>query len=306
MPTLKEETITPAQARELLNSGYKNRKLSQMKILEYAQLMLSNKWSPTASKIDIDEKGKLINGNHRLEAIILTNTPVTMLVHRGVPTSDREVIDTGVKRSLGQLFSMYTNRKNAVSYAAYINKCVELSTKGAYRIPLVQTLDSAKRWESVFGDGLDWAMDTFFTGKDKNGVSGFMQNAYIGGTFAFAFKRNPAKVREFAKMVVDGENLKARTPAHTVRTMLLNMVLKERGGRKLWKARDVSLKILSGLCAHIKDTPYATAQISKEARDYFIEAYDTAQVKNIMEPFLKLTYEREAAAAKLADAAKVK
>jgi hypothetical protein len=298
--TLKEETITPTYARELLAQGYKNRQLNQNKVLEYAVAIEKNLWSPTASKIDIDEKGKLINGGHRLEACILANKPFTTLVHRGVPTSDRDVIDTGEKRKLTDLMAMYTQRTNVINYAACLNKCLDLLSRKAFKRPRVQTLDAMRRWVPIFEEGIDYTLGQMLT--KGSGWNERFRNGYVTGAFAFAYKRNPAKVKQFLQQVVHGENISAKDPSFTIRSMILNLGDKE--GRSLTKVKDVPYKILSGIYCMIKEQPYTKAQISTEAVDYFIEAYDTAQVKNLLDPYIKLTVQREANMKKLTDAAK--
>lgn len=300
--TIKEETITPAYARELLANGYKNRKLNQNKVLEYAVAIEKNQWSGTASKIDIDEKGKLINGNHRLEACILANKPFTTLVHRGVPTSDRDVIDTGEKRKLSDLISMYTNRQNTLNYSAYLNKCIDILTRNAFKRPRIQTLDAVCKWGPIFEEGIDYVLSQVVSG-NMNRYNRF-RNAYVAGAFAFAHKRNPSATKKFLQQVLLGENISSKDPSYAIRSMILNLGEKE--GRHLSKVKDVPFKILSGLYCMIKEESYTKAQISREAVDYFIEAYDTAQVQNLLAPYIKLTVEREAAAKSLAEQAKVK
>lgn len=304
MTTLKIETITPAYARELLAQGYKNRKLNQNKILEYAVQIEKGKWSPSASKIDIDEKGKLINGNHRLEACILANKPFETLVHRGVPTTDRDVIDTGEKRKLTDLLTMYTNRQNVINYTACLNKCIDLLVRKSFNRPRLQTLDAYEKWKPVFNEGVEYVLGQTLTHSGNKAWVMRFRNGYITGAFAFAYGRNPAATKKFLNQVLYGENINAKDPSYTVRNMILNLGDKE--GRSLTKVKDVPYKILSGLYCMIKEQPYAKAQVSTEAVEYFVEAYETAQVKNLLEPYIKLTVQREAEMKKLMDAAKKK
>ncbi len=305
MTTIKEETITPKEAREILETSYGNRPIRQAAVLEYAVTIDKDKWSPTASKIVIDEKGKLIDGHHRLEACVLANKPFRTLVQRGGATSDRDVIDTGAKRSLNDLFSMYTTQHNISNYTAALNQCANMLTRGQFRRPRLQTLNTAKQWAALFADGLDYVIPEVVRHAGNKNYLSLFRNGYIAGAFVFAFKRNPSKTKEFMKQVMHGDGITSDMPSYTVRNFLINLVKGERQRNRTGSGiNEISLKILSGLYAFIKGTSYKTAQAGREGYEYFLEAYDTAQVKNIMEPYLKLTVEREKSIKELEQKAK--
>lgn len=287
--SLKEEDISPNLATQMLATSYGNRPISQPAVLEYAVVMDSGKWSPTASKIDIDLRDRLVNGHHRLMALVLCNKTIRMLVHRGVPVEDREVIDTGRSRSLNDLTSMYTRRVNAHNYNAALNICCNLVSRQAFRRPKLRTLDTASRWAKLFEDGLEYVVPSVVA--PGVGRSNKFRNGYVSGAFAFAYKRNPSATKSFLKATMLGENIDSSMPAYTVRSVLLNDTkgrLTGGGG-----VPEITFKILSGLYATIKGQSYRTGQAGREGYLYFLEAYDNAQVKNLMEPFLKFTAARQ-------------
>lgn len=288
---LEVESITPNDAVELLATSYGNRPINKPTVLEYAVIMDSDKWSPTASKIDLDEKGRLVNGHHRLEAIILANKTVKMLVHRGVPTEDRDVIDTGRSRTLNDITSMYTRRENVTQWNAALQVCVALVTKGAFNRPKLKSLDTAQRWERLFQEGLDFAVP-FGAGQGYRAHTAF-RNGYVVGALAFAFKRNPQATKSFAKAMMLGENITADMPSYVVRTAIMHSersARKHKGGGGI---NEMAFKILSGLYATIRGTSYKTAQAGREGYMYFLESYDTTQVKAMVEPYLRFTKSRE-------------
>lgn len=285
---LTEEDISPKDAAELLATSYGNRPINQPTVLEYAVVMDAGKWSPTASKIDIDEKGRLVNGHHRLEAIILARKTIRMLVHRGVPTADRDVIDTGRARTLNDLTRMYTGRLNANNWNAALQTCVTLLAAGRVRRPKLKTLDTAQRWEKLFRDGLDFVIP--FVVAPGVGRNNRFRVGAVTGALTFAYKRNPAAVKSFTKALVLGESLTSDMPSYVVRSAILGGRMTLSGGGGI---NDMSLKVLSALLASIKGTSYRTAQAGREGLMYFLEAYDTAQVEALMSPFLKFTEQRK-------------
>lgn len=91
-------SVTPDQATEWLDNSAKNRKLSQRRIGLYAEMMKRGDWMLTNQGIAIDEFGKLIDGQHRLRAIVEADIPIELLVIRAAPNRSQLVLDQGLKR----------------------------------------------------------------------------------------------------------------------------------------------------------------------------------------------------------------
>lgn len=100
------ETITPAKAVEYRESSLGNRPLSKTTIRAYADTMKQGKWMLNGVPIIFDDNGHIIDGHHRIEAIILAGIPVQMTVCRGVPSAAFVTIDQGRSKNLGQLLAM--------------------------------------------------------------------------------------------------------------------------------------------------------------------------------------------------------
>src|SRR4051812_36080512 len=101
----KPESITPAIAAAILKNNIANRPVRQMAIDEYAQEMSAGRWALTHQGIAIDEKNTLLDGQHRLLAVMQSGVTVVMQVTRGVPVTasgngvfTMDVIDNGRTR----------------------------------------------------------------------------------------------------------------------------------------------------------------------------------------------------------------
>ena len=95
-------TITPNMAKVMLEQNIKNnRRLNHNAVNRYARIMKAGGWNLTHQGIAFDDQGQLIDGQHRLEAIVRANVPVTMMATYGVKHNDGEAftIDTGTKRT---------------------------------------------------------------------------------------------------------------------------------------------------------------------------------------------------------------
>lgn len=95
--------ITPELAIQLLEANTLNRTLRDTRVERYAQDMKAGKWLLNGETIKITEDGQLLDGQHRLWAVIEANTPVDMLVVRGLDERVLHTIDTGAARTFADV-----------------------------------------------------------------------------------------------------------------------------------------------------------------------------------------------------------
>lgn len=100
-PTTEWVDITPSQAEKWLGKNHNNRNQRSGKIAAYARDMKSGNWKVTGDSIKFDWNGRLIDGQHRLEAIIAAKTSVQMLIVRGLDPETQGALDVNAKRSPG-------------------------------------------------------------------------------------------------------------------------------------------------------------------------------------------------------------
>jgi hypothetical protein len=93
------EVITPAIAQMYLSKQTGNRKINQNTVKRYAGDMVNGDWLTTHQGIAIDGKGCLLDGQHRLLAIIESGRSVNMLVSKGVAREAAADMDSGMMRS---------------------------------------------------------------------------------------------------------------------------------------------------------------------------------------------------------------
>lgn len=114
--------VTPSMARRWLGSNLNNRPLRDRRIAKYADDMLNGRWTFAGDPIRFDSDGNLIDGQHRLYALILAEMPsVTFLVIRGLPPEAQTVMDQGAKRTPGDQLAM-RGYKNAQATAASVKQ----------------------------------------------------------------------------------------------------------------------------------------------------------------------------------------
>lgn len=99
--------ITPSYAKKLLATDSNNRKLMKQKVERYAALMRSGNWTASdVFTISVDWNGHLIDGQHRLTAVVVTGLTVEMVIVSGCDPILRKYIDTGASRTTSQVITM--------------------------------------------------------------------------------------------------------------------------------------------------------------------------------------------------------
>lgn len=110
MLSFKAETITPQQASDLLERSsitFKNRNVTPSFVKRYIQDMKSGNWhADTGETLKIDIKGRVIDGQHRLQAIVQADIDQRMWVCRGIETEMFQYIDQGKTRDLKDIMTV--------------------------------------------------------------------------------------------------------------------------------------------------------------------------------------------------------
>lgn len=119
-------TITPTIARELLQRNTGNRKLTESHVDFLAAEMKKGNWVFDGQPIRLTEGGALLDGQHRLNAIIKANVASEFLVVTGVPLESFKVMDTGKSRSASDVLSIkgyehYSTIAAAAKFLIYHN-----------------------------------------------------------------------------------------------------------------------------------------------------------------------------------------
>jgi len=98
--------VTPEMAAQWLRSNTANRKASQAAVKRWAEIMKAHSWKLCSDAIAFDVNGVLINGQHRLMAVIEANMTQPFLVAYNFPDGSKEACDIGKKRQLHEIMTI--------------------------------------------------------------------------------------------------------------------------------------------------------------------------------------------------------
>jgi hypothetical protein len=98
--------VSPEMAEELLKFNTKNRKIVPQAVKEYAKAMHDGRWLFDAAPIRISTDGVVLDGQHRLHAIVQSGTTQRMSIWKNLAPETQAVMDTGRKRSFANALTL--------------------------------------------------------------------------------------------------------------------------------------------------------------------------------------------------------
>lgn len=113
------EKITPKAAEAMLAQNGSNRPITPSLVRRYGDEMRAGRWNTNGQGIIFSPEGQLLDGQHRLKAIIESGMTVEMFVVRGVPAERFETMDSGRARTVGDVLGAqsYKNANNLAAIA---------------------------------------------------------------------------------------------------------------------------------------------------------------------------------------------
>ena len=104
--TTEHWVIDPAKAQELLYNNAVNRKIRPRTVESYAEDMRQGLWRETGEAIKVSRTGQLLDGQHRLSAIIEADLSQELMVVTGLPDDAQQLMDQGAVRSTTDVLGM--------------------------------------------------------------------------------------------------------------------------------------------------------------------------------------------------------
>jgi hypothetical protein len=152
------ELITPESADRLVGTIVKDheRPRSQRLVARYAEEMREGAWnSHSPFPIVIDTNQNLIDGQHRLQAVVESGIPQYFFVHRHVDPSVKECLDIGKKRTNLDLLRQAGHTEATGIRSPVLNKVMEASGIIPWKQP-ARPSQRSRAWLR-FGDNIIWS-----------------------------------------------------------------------------------------------------------------------------------------------------
>lgn len=214
------ELIDPARAAEYLLANCANRPLSPTTVERYAQQMKRGLWRLNGEGIIFDRDGNMIQGQHRMHAIIKSGISQSMLVVRGVETEAFETLDTGLKRSPADVLSLAGIRGDNRRLAAGIRACFTAAWWA--KIPDVPSWRALSnhdylRFAEKNPDIIEWTKEF----KSHRECSKIYPSSFIGPIYVLSLVRGHEFAELFLSRAVSGQMIGHGDPEYTIRERFL-------------------------------------------------------------------------------------
>lgn len=223
-PTCAIELVTPAMAKDWLGKNHRNRKLADAVVRRLAGALGRGEWMISTDAIGLDSDGGVVNGQHRLQMVIESDTPVEMLVLRNVDPDVIKVIDQGVGRNFVQLLQMdgrYTNAPVIDGGIKWLYRTIngfEKTEPTAYKATTLQLLELFEQHPNIVGS-VDPALEVSRVG---------IQRGIAAGIHYQCASVDPDAAGDFFDRLANGLDVEDGDPVYTLREKILANAKKEK------------------------------------------------------------------------------
>jgi len=213
--------ISPSIATEMLKKNYNNRKLSKQNVRYLSKQMKDGQWLFDGQPIRFDEFERLLDGQHRLSAVIESDTTQKFLIVSGLSGDTFKVMDTGKSRSGGDSLLVL-----GVRYATDVSAIAKASIRfksGYYG-------DSSSRMNASNTDIVKWWEDNKSSNIEelikkadvlKRSFSGVMTRSQVA-FFMYTFNEVNVLTSElFMSKLCTGLDLDVNSPIFVLRKRLI-------------------------------------------------------------------------------------
>ena len=220
--------VTPDYAKDLLQKNDRNRGISKYVLSNYVADMENERWQDSASQIQISSEGSLLNGQHRLHAVVQSGRSQYFTITRGLNSETQDVMDLGKTRTVADALSI-RGVKNWHMVAASIRlhygwqtgtpiKTFEGGRTGRTKAQEIELILQEKDKIPMLGEVMNMASRSTAAFRPLTGASAgafLIEATRLPGTWEYA--------RNFIEQVTTGERLVDRDPILVLRNRLNKM-----------------------------------------------------------------------------------
>jgi hypothetical protein len=248
--------ITPNVAKGLLEKNTHNRPVRPATVLRYKNDMMEGRWKEdTAELIKISNTDVILDGQHRLLAVVAANKPIHFHVAKNLNDEIFDVLDTGSVRSASDVFKIDSIKNGGALPSIISNYCVlkngRQSVQGTHANDRMTNselrefyYEKEKFWQMVANKSQSWYLS----------YAKIMSKSMIGGLYALFYDISPKDAEAFFEELCTGggvtnftiKTLRDKLMADRVGTKKLPQGIKNAMVIKTWNAyrKSTVLRVL--------------------------------------------------------------
>jgi hypothetical protein len=216
--------VDPGQAAHWLQNNFVNRPLSQDVVDAYARDMVLGNWVQTHQGVAFNDLDHLIDGQHRLSAIVKSGRTVRMMVTFGLPSKIKgkemttmDAVDRGKQRSVADQLKIQHGMKNGSIIAQLASSlgsiCYNVRTR---RLSVGQTLEIYREFQT----SADWIIES--RPKEHGLKMTGVLAAFVFAMAAHDDKEHVGNIRSLFVSLKYGDGLSEGMPIWHLRNFLLS------------------------------------------------------------------------------------
>lgn len=232
--------ITPSDATNWLRANTKNRPVRKRHVEFLANEIKNGNWQVNGQAIIIADNEQVLDGQHRLLAIIDAGIPIKSMVVYGIPEAAFATIDTGAVRTSADALCLHfqdypQHVVKAVATAVPWVKQLERGSmhKGAKKISNTEVITYARDHLTMFeraitllhypkdnrpmSVGLGTALYEYVARKDEERADKFFESLYTGENL----ERDDVEYVLRAAFAKDSQRITSKLPAHVKMRMAI-------------------------------------------------------------------------------------
>lgn len=259
-PSARPVLVTPELATEWLRRNTRNRPIRQARVNMIVRAMRAGQFQYNGDTIRFDHTGSLLDGQHRLTAVVESGIATHMLVVEGLASDVQVTIDQGARRTAGDALSFagYTHADQLAAVARLAMNVEYNANERSYRPSNTEIVEYVENYPEIhasvqFGAGIanryHDATPTIiaythmmFARIDLADANYFWQSM---ADLLPAYRDDP--VIALARRLTEFRRNRARVPAPTMLSLVYRVWNKRRAGQPMARAQVIETKSFADL-----------------------------------------------------------
>lgn len=215
---IEVRTITPHLAAEMLGNSFRNRDLSKSRIKSYAAAMRRGEWV-VGDPLILDREGRLLEGRHRLHALIAASKAISFAVVQGVDAEETfGKLGTGARWGAKDWFGTREMEEpgNIAAALAYLYKFRRGENPGSFSSSTQPSI--AQQMELLEIEPDIAKVPTWLPKKTLSRILPRSRGIFLGYLFAC---KDETLAKAFFSDLATGERLSIKDPVYMLREKLV-------------------------------------------------------------------------------------
>lgn len=231
-------TITPKVAAEMLEKNTCNRQISKSHVANLAREISEGRWKANGDTIVMNGE-RLIDGQHRLLAIIEASVPVRTLLVTGVASDVFDTKDVGKRRLPGDALTV-VGEKDVNNMAAAVGVLIRYEAGTIF--PSKTSGSYVSNSEIVEGIAKYPGLRESLAAMYPLSIGRWMSTSMAAACHYLFSQVDPVAATEFFSLLANGENLTRGNPVYQLRERLYEFRVKRGTNPSRWLVMALVIK----------------------------------------------------------------